>query len=72
MVRAADVDDLAKLEAAQADWRKPADRSTTAARHLIDSILEFVPTGFTQGIEILKDSTTPMKFAGSFRRCCSL
>jgi hypothetical protein len=49
MVRVLDLDD------AQASQVLPPDTALTA-------IPRFVPPGFTQGIEILNDNTTPMEF----------
>ncbi len=60
MVRILDMDDM---NAAQAGWRSrlPASPVLPPDTSLI-SIPEFVPPGFTQGIEILNDNKTPMKF----------
>lgn len=60
MVRVADVDDI---EAARAEWRRNSPTGPVLPPNTsLISIPEFVPAGFTQGIEIFNDSTTPMKF----------
>lgn len=58
------VHDLGDLEAARAEW---LSRHTSASPTLpigssLLSMPDFVPAGFIQGIEILNDNTTPMKF----------
>jgi ATP-dependent Clp protease adapter protein ClpS len=60
MVRVIGFDDL---DAAGAEWRSqlPASPVMPPDTSLI-SIPEFVPPGFIQGIEILNDNTSPMKF----------
>ena len=60
MVSVADVDDL---EAARAEWRKGLPEYPVLPPNTsLLSIAAFVPAGFTQGIEILNDNTTTMKF----------
>jgi len=60
MVSVIDVDDI---EAARAEWRSQQPISPTPPPDTsLLSILDFVPPGFVQGIEILNDNTTPMKF----------
>jgi ATP-dependent Clp protease adaptor protein ClpS len=58
------IDDLDDLDAARAEW---LSRHTSASPVLpsdtsLTSMPEFVPAGFTQGIEILNDNTTSMEF----------
>jgi ATP-dependent Clp protease adapter protein ClpS len=57
MVRIVDVDDL---EAGRPERRSP--QPTFAPATSLMSIPEFVPAGFTQGLEILNNTTTPMDF----------
>jgi len=60
MVQVADVDDF---EAARAERRSHLTVSPILPPGTaLISIPEFVPQGFTQGIEVLNDNTTPMEF----------
>ncbi len=60
MVRVHDADDI---DAARAEWRSrlPASPVLPPGTSLL-SLPDFVPPGFTQGIEILNDDSTSMEF----------
>ena len=60
MVRILDLDDV---HAARAEWRSrlPASPVLLPDTSLVSNP-DFVPPGFTHGIEILNDNTTPMEF----------
>ena len=60
MVRILDLDDV---HAARAEWRSrlPASPVLPPDTSLVSNP-DFVPPGFTHGIEILNDNTTPMEF----------
>jgi len=65
MVRIADLDDL---DAARAEWRSrvPAPHGTLLPPGTsLLTLPDFVPPGFTQGIQILNDDSTPMNFVVS-------
>jgi ATP-dependent Clp protease adapter protein ClpS len=61
MVHLADLDDLEAGLAERRDRRSPASTILPPGTSLL-SIPEFVPAGFTYGVEILNDDATPMKF----------
>jgi ATP-dependent Clp protease adapter protein ClpS len=54
------------LDAAQAQWRLGLPTSPVLPPNTsLIAFPDFVPTGFTQGIEVLNDNTTPMEFVVS-------
>jgi ATP-dependent Clp protease adapter protein ClpS len=61
MVHLADLDDLEAGLAERRDRRSPASTILPPDASLL-SVPGFVPAGFTHGVEILNDDTTPMKF----------